>query len=156
MSCRHSQKWLINNYNSELIELPLSVQNHLNDCIHCQHIIQQLDTLNQKLEQLHNVSIPEKICQRMWPTVALNLQPPSFQRRYRTSWAISIPTLATAALMLALFFRISEREATPNTVTVSNQTQKSLYINNARIDGQEANLSIYEHNESRMTLIWLD
>lgn len=150
MNCKKIKACLIKNGNLNELSHDEAIHQHLQSCTQCQSMIRRMEALTDTLHALSEEKIPLQIHGRLWPRVAQAIE----QRRVKwyqshTLWAVGIPSLATAAIVLILIIKLP-----PSPLLCPNH--EGIVIENAKIDGEKARLSVSQGGETQSTMIWLD
>jgi|GEM_PF-2631246 len=150
MHCKKIKNELIEHGHIEGIITEPDILEHLESCVQCQAMIERLNTLPKALQSLSEENIPVERRLRMWPRVAESIEAQKRKWYHPYSvWTIAVPSLATAAILLMLF------NSVPAT-RLSCPDSTGIVIENARIDGENARLSVSQAKDPQTTMIWLD
>lgn len=161
MHCKKIRKWLLKepqvlpNWKKNQIDL------HLKTCKKCRFVSQKLSDLANELRAAKEESVPSEVTEKIWQEVRTRIkdEPKSekilrirFERHPSIAWVI--PSFAVVCLLLIFLmlkpwtFWAPENDFGPSSIDVA--------IESAEIDGQNAQISIFEMNNPDMTFIWLE
>ncbi len=161
MHCRKIKKWLLKNPESLSSLQHKRLDDHIKNCKKCAEEYKALSDMKELLPDLKNQSIPSRVTENFWGNIHASIQSDvvpgaSHPRRNTTqgnswrSWAI--PSLAGLCILLIFLLKpwgpaIKINQA-GDTIGIT--------IESAEIDGQTANIAVFEMTDPNMTFIWLE
>ena len=163
MRCRKSQKWLLKDPEAlSHIERDLLTE-HIKTCDKCRATSRHLCRLADELQDAEAILIPPRVAEHLWLTVRRQIedgremierkaQSRRMQSRRILSWAI--PSFSAVCILFVLLmtkpWSVSPSGENPNSASVD------VAVESAEIDGQSAQISIFEMHDPDMIFIWLD
>jgi hypothetical protein len=165
MKCKKARKWLMSESSALTHAQRVKLDQHVQNCEPCRLASRLLDDLQREIQSAKRIGVPQDMTRDIWQNVRLNIDidPKSkhdigkarvYKPRKTSNLAWGIPALAAVCFLFLMLWIKPLKILWPNKGLVPSTLD--VTIESAQIDGQAAQISIFEIKDPEMTFIWLD